>query len=144
MEPGYNVFIQQAIFAFYAGVENKTADPANADKYYAMAQEYADKAAKILSDNYKPKKIAGDIAKQKASEADVASAAVPAYTEAITLLEASKDPSRYATDAKEMYNYMGNYYLDQKDVAKAKEYFNKYLQYDPNNEQYRKFVEGLK
>ncbi len=85
-----------------------------------------------------------DIAKQKADEASVASAAVPAYTEAIALLEASKDPSRYASDAKEMYNYMGNYYLDQKDVEKAKEYFNKYLQYDPNNEQYRKFVEGLK
>ncbi len=42
-----------------------------------------------------------------------------------------------------MYNYMGNYYLDQKDVAKAKEFFNKYLIYDPNNEDYRKFVEKL-
>ena len=143
-KPGYNDFIQQATFAFYAGVENKTKDPAAADKFYAMAQDYADKAAAILPDNYKPKKFAGDIAKQKASEEEVTSAAVPAYTEAITLLEASQDPSRYATDAKEMYNYMGNYYLDQKDVAKAKEYFNKYLQYDPNNEQYRKFVEGLK
>lgn len=143
-KPGYNDFIQQATFAFYAGVENKTKDPAAADKFYAMAQDYADKAAEILPDNYKPKKFAGDIAKQKASEEEVTSAAVPAYTEAITLLEASQDPSRYATDAKEMYNYMGNYYLDQKDVAKAKEYFNKYLQYDPNNEQYRKFVEGLK
>lgn len=143
-KPGYNDFIQQATFAFYAGVENKTENPAEADKYYAMAQQYADKAAEILPDNYKPKKFTGDIAKQKAAEADVASAAVSAYTEAITLLEASKDPSRYASDAKEMYNYMGNYYLDQKDVEKAKEYFNKYLQYDPNNEQYRKFVEGLK
>lgn len=143
-KPGYNDFIQQATFAFYAGVENKANDPATADKYYAIAQSYADKAAEILPDNYKPKKLAGDIAKQKADEASVASAAVPAYTEAIALLEASKDPSRYASDAKEMYNYMGNYYLDQKDVEKAKEYFNKYLQYDPNNEQYRKFVEGLK
>jgi tetratricopeptide (TPR) repeat protein len=143
-KPGYNDFIQQATFAFYAGVENKTNDPAASDKYYTMAQEYADKAQAILPDNYKPKKIAGDIAKQKASEADVASAAVPFYTEAITMLEASADPSRYASDAKEMYNYMGNYYLDQKDVATAKEYFNKYLNYDPNNEAYRKFVEGLK
>ncbi|MDE5795977.1 MAG: tetratricopeptide repeat protein, partial [Muribaculaceae bacterium] len=60
-----------------------------------------------------------------------------------TLLEAKPD-TRYAADAKEMYNYLGNYYLDQKDVAKAKEYFNKYLEYDPNNDAYRKFVEGLK
>lgn len=142
-KPGYNDFIQQATFAFYAGVENKTKDPAAAEKFYAMAQENADKAAAILPDNYKPKKFNGDIALQKAAEDQVASAAVPAYTEAITLLEASKDPSRYANDAKVMYNYMGNYYLDQKNVAKAKEYFNKYLELDPNNEAYRKFVEGL-
>lgn len=81
---------------------------------------------------------------QKATEENVASVAVPYYTEAIKLLEASKDPSRYAADAKLMYNYMGNYYLDQKDVENAKVYFNKYLELDPNNEQYRKFVEGLK
>lgn len=143
-KPGYNDFIQQATFAFYAGVENKTEDPATAEKYYAMAQDYANKAAEILPDNYKPKKFEGDIAMQKATEENVASVAVPYYTEAIKLLEASKDPSRYATDAKNMYNYMGNYYLDQKDVENAKVYFNKYLELDPNNEQYRKFVEGLK
>ncbi len=124
-------------------MENKTNDPAKADKYYAMAQDYANKAAAILPDNYKPKKFEGDIAMQKAAEADVASAAVPAYTEAIAMLEASQDPSRYNSDAKVMYNYMGNYYLDQKDVEKAKEYFNKYLQLDPDNEAYRKFVESL-
>ncbi len=43
-----------------------------------------------------------------------------------------------------MYNYMGNYYLEQKDVAGAKQYFSKVLELDPNNEAYRKFVEGLK
>ncbi len=142
-KPGYNDFIQQATFAFYAGVENK-ANPTEADKYYAICQKYADKAAEILPDNYKPKKFAGDIARQKATEAQAPFAAVPAYTEALTLLEASENPSRYATDAKEMYNYMGNSYLEQKNVAKAKEYFNKYLNFDPNNENYRKFVEGLK
>lgn len=143
-KPGYNDFIQQATFAFYAGVENKEKDSAAADKYYAMAQEYANKAAEILPDNYKPKKFNGDIAMQKATKEEAGAAAVPAYTEAITLLEASENPARYANDAKLMYNYMGNYYLDQKDVAKAKEYFNKYLELDPNNEAYRKFVEGLK
>jgi len=142
-KPGYNDFIQQATFAFYAGVENKTKDPTAADKYYSIAKEYADKAHQILPDNYKPIKFDGDIAMQKASEDQVASAAVPFYTEAIKLLEASENRARYNNDAKVMYNYMGNYYLDQKDVAKAKEYFNKYLELDPNNEAYRKFVEGL-
>ena len=142
-EPGYNDFIQQALFSYFAGVTSKENDPALAESNFNEAGEYADKAAKILPDNYKPKKIQGDIAKQRASKEDVEKAAAPLYTEAITLLEASKDPSRYASDAKEMYNYMGNYYLDQKDVAKAKEFFNKYLIYDPNNEDYRKFVEKL-
>lgn len=142
-KPGYNDFNQLATYAFYAGVENKE-NPEVAEKFYGITLDTANKMKEILPDNYKPLKFAGDVAKQKAAEEEVASAAVPAYTEAITLLEASENPSRYANDAKEMYNYMGNYYLDQKDVEKAKEYFNKYLQYDPNNEAYRKFVEGLK
>lgn len=142
-EPGYNDYIQQATFSFYAGVENK-ADAVKMNSYFDQAKKYADKAAQILPDNYKPKKFYGDIAKQSADKANVEKAAAPYYEEALSLLEASADPSRYASDAKEMYNYMGNYYLDQKNTAKAKEYFTKYLNYDPNNTDYRKFVEGLK
>lgn len=141
-EPGYNDFIQQATFSFYAGVENKN-NPELQKKYFDETKAYVDKAAKILPDNYKPKKFYGDIAKQLADKAHVESAAAPYYEEAVALLEASADPSRYTTDAKEMYNYLGNYYLDQKDTAKAKSYFMKYLQYDPNNADYRKFVDSL-
>lgn len=141
-EPGYNDFIQQATFSFYAGVENKN-NPELQNKFFDETKEYVDKAAKILPDNYKPKKFYGDIAKQLADKAHVESAAAPYYEEAVALLEASADPSRYTTDAKEMYNYLGNYYLDQKDTAKAKSYFMKYLQYDPNNADYRKFVDSL-
>lgn len=143
-EPGYNDFIQQATFAYYAGIENRD-NPQKADSYFELTKNMADKAASILPNNYKPKKFLGDIAKAKATDkAGVQSAAQPFYEEAIVLLEGSDNPSRYATDAKDMYNYLGNYYLDHKNVAKAKEYFNKYLQYDPNNAEYRKFVESLK
>lgn len=142
-EPGYNDLVQQALFSYFAGVSQKESDAAAADASYADAVDYAQRAAKILPTNYKPVKIQGDVAKQRAPKAEVEKAAAPLYTEAIKLLEAAPDPSKYTSDAKEMNNYMGNYYLDQKDVAKAKEYFNKYLQYDPNNEQYRKFVEKL-
>ncbi len=143
-KPGYNDFIQQATYAYYAGVELKDADPARSDAYYNMALEYAGKGAEILPDNYKPKKFAGDVAKQRAPKDQVASAAQPAYEEAVVLLEGSENPARYASDAKEMYNYLGNYYLDKKDTATAKKYFNKYLEFDPDNAAYRKFVEGLK
>lgn len=141
-KPSYNDYVQQATFSFYAAVENKENQPV-ADKFFADTEKYAGLAAEILPDNYKPVKFLGDIAKQKATEETVESAAVPMYTKAIELLEASQDPSRYKSDAKDMYNYMGNYYLSIKDIPQAKNYFNKYLQYDPNNDAYRKFVEGL-
>ena len=142
-KPGYNDFIQQATFSYYGGIENKN-NPAEADKYFNDAIKYAKLGQQILPDNYKPIKIMGDVAKQRASKENVETAAADLYLQAIDLLEKAKDPSRYKSDAKELYNYMGNYYLDKKDVAKAKEYFNKYLIYDPNNADYRKFVEGLK
>lgn len=142
-KPGYNDFIQQAMFCYYAGVETKD-DATRSNNYFDEAIDYANKAAAEFPSNYKPKKIQGDVAKQRASKEDVSKAAAPLYQEAISMLEASQDPSRYASDAKEMYNYMGNYYLDQKNVEKAKEYFNKYLIYDPNNAEYRQFVENLK
>lgn len=144
IEPGYNDFIQQATFDFYAGVENK-ADAAKAAKYFDAAKANADKAKAILPDNYKPIKIYGDIAKQTAPSEDAAEkAAVPDYEAAIVLLEGASDTSRYARDAKEMYMYLGNYYLNQNNVAKAKENYNKIFKYDPDNAELRKFVDGLK
>ena len=62
-KPGYNDFIQQATFAYYAGVENQKENPEVADKYYQMALEYAGKGQEILPDNYKPIKFKGDVAK---------------------------------------------------------------------------------
>lgn len=142
--PTYNDYIQQATYAFYAGVANQKDNPDEANKYYDLAQASTEKAQNISSDFTKPKKIQGDIAKQRASEEEVASAAVPYFTEGIAIFEAKANPSKNdINDAKEMYNYMGNYYLDQKDVPTAVVYFNKYLELDPENDAYRQFVEGL-
>ncbi|MCM1141277.1 MAG: hypothetical protein NC453_22140 [Muribaculum sp.] len=139
----YNDYIQAAVFAFYAGVENN-GNGTIAQKYLDKAENYAITASKLLPDNYKPYKIMGDIAKQKADDSSMEKAAFPMYSKAVVLLESSKDTSRYTSDAKTIYNYIGNYYLNRKEIVKAKEAFYKYLQYDPNNEQYRMFVEGLK
>lgn len=144
-KPDFNDFSQQATFSYYAGIENKQDNPAKAEEYFKKAYDYATQMEAGLPGNYKPYKIYGDIAMQRAATDDeVKTAAFPMYSEAAVLIEKSEDPSRYARDAKTIYNYLGNYYLDQKDVAKAKENFNKYLQYDPDNDAYRKFVEGLK
>ncbi len=143
-KPDYNDFIQQAMFYFAAGVGDKQENPVQAEEYFKKAEEFAAKAQTELPDNYKPKKLLGDIAIQRAAnDEEVKSAAFPAYSEAAALLEKASDTSRYTNDAKNIYNYLGNYYLDHKDVAKAKECFYKYLQYDPNNADYRKFVESL-
>lgn len=144
IEPGYNDFIQQATFDFYAGVENKD-NPEKAQEYFTKTKENADKAKAILPDNYKPVMLYGDVAKQTATtEADAMKAAVGDYEKAVVLLEASQDPSRYARDAKTMYMYLGNYYINNNDVPKAKEYFEKFLIYDPQNVELRKYVDGLK
>lgn len=143
IEPGYNDFIQQATFDFYAGVETKS-DASTSASYFNSAKTYADKAKEILPDNYKPVKIYGDIAKQTApNESEASKAAVADYLKAVELLEAAQDPSRYARDAKEMYMYLGNYYINHDNVAKAKENYNKVLIYDPDNAELRKYVESL-
>lgn len=144
-EPSYNDYIQQATFLYYAGVQNKD-NAAEAQKYYNEEQQVLDKAAAAYPGFYKPNKMRGDIAKQTASKDQVEKAAAPLYMKAIAEFEsipADKRSKGAINDAKEMYNYMGNYYLDQKDTASAKKYFNKYLELDPNNTEYRKFVEKL-
>ncbi len=144
-KPGFNDYNQQAVYCLYAGVQKKQEnDLAASDKYFNDALANADKAQAALPTNYRPKKIQGDVAMQRASKEAIASVAAPYYEEAWKLLISSEDPMRYQNDAKTIYNYLGNYYLDKKDTAKAKEYFSNYRKFDPNNAEYAKFVEGLK
>lgn len=154
IEPGYNDYIQQATFDFYAAIENK-ADQAKATGYFEDAKANATKAAEILPDNYMPYKIYGDIAKQTAPTADAAeSAAVPDYEKASDMLEAmiAKNiaegkavPNKYKSDAKDINVYLGNHYYEKARIdEKAKMYYNRALAQDPDNEQLRNFVSKIK
>lgn len=143
-EPGYNDYSQQATFSYYAGVENKKDDAALAEQMFKDAETYLTKAEEAYPGYYKPTKMRGDIAMQRAATDDeVKKAAQPFYEQAVGQLATADMTNTVKNDAKNMYNYLGNYYLDQKNTAKAKEYFNKYLELDPDNADYRKFVESL-
>lgn len=138
--PGYNDMIQAAVFAYYAGVQLKDSDPDKAKQYFSQAGQYTDKAAEEYPGMYRPLKIKGDIALLQGNNEE----GINYYIQAIDKLEAMDgDTSRYASDAKNMYNSVGNSYLDKKDNASAKRYFNGYLKYDPNNSEYKKFVDSL-
>lgn len=102
-DPGYNEMIQAAVFAFYAGVQAKD-NPAKANEFYEKASQYTDKAAELYPGMYRPNKIKGDIAAMKGQKQE----AVEYYIKAIDQLEAMEgDTSRYANDAKTMYNAVG-------------------------------------
>ncbi|MCM1377604.1 MAG: tetratricopeptide repeat protein [Clostridium sp.] len=141
--PDYNDYVQQALYEYFAGLQDLTADPAAAAKYFDAAVSNANKAKGLAANQYKPLKILGDVEIAKADKSKAAVVAQPYYEEAIVLLQNSADPGRYVNDAKTIYNYLGNYYVNAGDKVKAKEYFNKYLELDPNNADYRKFVNSL-
>ena len=90
-------------------------------------------------------KILGDISVAEAPTDEARkTVATSFYEEAVKLLEASADPSRYKSDAKNLYLYLGNSYIHNDDVATAKVYFKKYLTLDPNNTDVRDYVSKLK
>ncbi len=138
-EPGFNDNWQAAVFAYYAGVQNKENDPAAADAFFQKALKFGDVAAEQYPSMYRPAKLKGDVAMQKGQNEE----AIQYYIQSIDLLEKMDDTSRFAGDAKNLYNAVGNAYLDKKDKETAKRYFNGYLKYDPDNADYRKFVESL-
>ena len=69
--------------------------------------------------------------------------ALDSYQKLEKAVDAHKDNKNANYYYQMCYRYMANYYLKQGQNDKSKEYFTKWLQLDPNNEQLRKYVEGL-
>lgn len=142
--PGFNDKSQYATFCYYGAIETKTTDVARSnalfDEATAIAQELAEKYTTVP----RGYKMLGDIKVQRANEAEVAVIAFDEYKKACDIIVNEGNAAQFASDAKVVFNYLGNYYLEQNDVETAKSYFYKYLEIDPNNDAYRSFVEGLK
>lgn len=144
-EPGYNDYVQQALYAYFGGAQNIQADPAKSAKYLDMSRTYAQKAADMAPNQYKPILIMGDIDIAQAANDNLRkTAGYDNYNKAMVLLENSADPSKYVSDAKKIYSYLGNYFIEVNDVNQAKEYFNKYLELAPNDTAVRDYVNKLK
>ena len=70
--------------------------------------------------------------------------AVQAYKELVKILDAKQDKTGYERYYISAYNYLANYYMNKKDEATAKMYYEKWLENDPQNEALKKYVSGLK
>lgn len=145
-KPGYNDIVQQARYDYYAGASQLIDNPELSRQLLTTATQVADKALEISSDYPTPYIIKGQAAIALApSDEDRLSAAVPFYSKAVEIIEGGNDPSRYANDLRDLYTYLGNYYLQQmNDVATAIPYFEKYVQLTPNDNDTKAYIETLK
>lgn len=67
------------------------------------------------------------------------------YEQAVALLD--QDPANKTSridSYNEAYNQIASYYISQKDIEKAKEYYLKCLELDPTNEALRQYIEKMK
>lgn len=141
--PGLNDYLMTSVYALYAARQNL--DNAEvAGTYFSKATDYAQKAKEKAPNHYRPVQILGDIAKFSAkTPEEQQSVAVPIYENAIALMEANPG-SMVPAQATDMYTYVGNYYYTQKDNAKAKDYYKKALDLNPDNTALQDFYNTLK
>ncbi|MCH5243208.1 MAG: tetratricopeptide repeat protein [Muribaculaceae bacterium] len=145
-KPGYNDIVQQARYDYYAGASQLIDNPELSKQFLTTATEVADQALAISADYPTPYIIKGQAAIALApTDDDRLSAAVPYYTKAIEIIEGGSDPSRYASDLRDLYTYVGNYYLQKEnDVESAIPYFEKYVELTPNDQDTKAYIETLK
>ena len=63
---------------------------------------------------------------------------------AFETIDSKDNKADYARYFKYAYNYMATYYFSKGDKAMAKTYYQKWLEYDPDNESLRNYVNSLK
>ena len=107
------------------------------------SQKYADEVDKLVPGNVQIVNQKAKIAKVREGENNNG-AALDAYNELLNILDAKPDKSGYERYYKYAYNYLATYYFTKGDKATAKTYYQKWLEYDPENESLRNYVNSLK
>lgn len=106
------------------------------------AFKYIDLTLAKVSDDYR---IHQRKARLYLTQSGPSEASTDCYVTVLALLD--KDPSNKEArkgDYTEAYNYIAAHFLKIGDVAKAKEFYLKYLELEPQNEALRKYVDSLK
>ena len=109
----------------------------------AKSQKYIDEVDKLVPGNVLIVNLKAKIAKFREGDTNNG-AALSAYNELLSILELKPDKASYARYYKYAYNYLATYYFGKGDKATAKTYYQKWLEYDPENEALRNYVNSLK
>lgn len=129
---------------YYLGIASSDGldDAIKADAL-AKSQKYVDEVDKLVPGNVQIVNQKAKIAKFREGDTNNG-AALAAYNELLNILESKENKEDYARYYKYAYNYMATYYFTKGDKATAKTYYQKWLEYDPENESLRNYVNSLK
>ena len=109
----------------------------------AKSQKYIEEVDKMVPNNVQIVNQKAKIAKVREGDTNNG-AALDAYMELLNILDKKEDKADYARYYKYAYNYLATYYFTKGDKAQAKTYYQKWLEYDPENEALRNYVNSLK
>ena len=129
---------------YYLGVASSEGlDDATKADALAKSQKYIDEVDKLVPENVQIVNQKAKIAKFREGDTNTG-AALAAYNELLSILEKKPDKTGYERYYKYAYNYLATYYFTKGDKATAKTYYQKWLEYDPDNESLRNYVNSLK
>ncbi len=129
---------------YYLGIANsESLDAATRADALNKSQKYIDEVDKLVPGNVQIVNQKAKIAKVREGDNNTG-AALDAYNELLRILDAKEDKADYARYYKYAYNYLATYYFSKGDKATAKMYNQKWLEYDPENESLRNYVNSMK
>ena len=129
---------------YYLGIASTEGiDAATAADALAKSQKYIDDVDKLVPNNVQIVNQKAKIAKFREGDTNNG-AALNAYNELLNILDQKENKADYARYYKYAYNYLATYYFSKGDKATAKTYYQKWLEYDPENESLRNYVNSLK
>ena len=109
----------------------------------ANSQKYIEEVDQLVPNNVQIVNQKAKIARTREGDTNTG-AALAAYNELLSILETKENKADYARYFKYAYNYLATYYFGKGDKATAKTYYQKWLEYDPDNQSLRDYVNTLK